>query len=119
MEEDHGNLKKQLSEKDDMMKDLEGSRDNMESNLDNLFADLVKLSNMYEVQETKAEDLRSRNDTLTREVQDERRRKEARRKETRPDDRRREERRREARKAAERRRQHMEREKARGHERRG
>ena len=48
----------------------------MESNLDCLFADLVKLSKMYEIEEAEADKLRVRNSDLKRDLQNERKQKE-------------------------------------------
>ena len=48
----------------------------MEANLDCLFADLVKLSNMYEIEEGKAEKFRVRNEELAENLKTERRKRE-------------------------------------------
>lgn len=77
MQEHQGKLKRALADKDGEIADLQEARDNMESNLDCLFADLVKLSNMYEVQEANTEKLRARNDKLSAELQHEQKQKES------------------------------------------
>lgn len=76
MEEDQKRLEHMLADKENLVSSLQEGRDGMEANLNNLFSDLVKVANMYEIQEEQAKDLFDKNGSISKKLQEERRQKE-------------------------------------------
>lgn len=69
-------MEKELEDKDDYIAAVLKAKDNMEANLDCLFADLVALCKMYEFVEEKVEKLGVRNEELVSELKSEQKRRE-------------------------------------------
>ncbi|CAB9498966.1 expressed unknown protein [Seminavis robusta] len=72
LEKDQGTLQELLSNRDETIGNLNKARDKLETNLDNVFSDLVKLCEMYEVLEGQAEDRRIARDELSKQLDEER-----------------------------------------------
>ena len=70
--EDRKQLEGILGDKENLIASLEEGRDGMEANLNNLFSDLVKVTNMYEIQEQQEKDLSDQNGSLAKGLQEER-----------------------------------------------
>jgi chromosome segregation ATPase len=66
-----------LESRDSTIDGLKAAREGMETNLDNVFSDLVKLCQMYEVVEKQAEDRRVSRNEFSRQLEDERNQKRA------------------------------------------
>lgn len=71
--EDRRKLECILDDKENSIASLQEGRDAMEANLNNLFSDLVKVANMFEIQEQQTKDLLDKNEGLSKKLQEEQR----------------------------------------------
>ena len=75
MKEEQNNLQELMENRDITIASFKESRDGMESKMDDLFSDLVKLAQMYEVVEKEAEDRRVNSEELSRELEEQQKQK--------------------------------------------
>ena len=76
MAEDQKRYEHTVAAKENQILNLEEGREGMEANLNNLFSDLVKLTNMYQIQEQQEKDLVDQKGRIAKDLQEERRQKE-------------------------------------------